>query len=504
MRETLISDIAGLNPGTLIELFEIDLSTGTADSSVDKFRWINGGGDSSVNGVVWQGNRYNALPIQATGFEFSGKGSIPRPVLTVSNITSLMSGVLREYSDLIGAKVTRRKTLVKYLDSYCVVEGLNVGGRCVNEAPGSCSVAGEVTEVECIVAGGVWTSEYGASTSKDDCTDPNKNGGEGVWLPYTESNCRYGMGPQGTLFVESPLADDTAHFQDEIWYIDRKSVETATHVEFELSASHDISGVKIPVRTVVANLCPWSYKGGDGCSWVPENRVIPAEGAEAIALLAHTQVASLNGGYAEPTSQSTTELTFEGGDLGFNGVAATGSFYWGEQASILKVRLDTPGSGYRSSPTWKAVVDGETVGSGTCSLVETSLEGVQILKGGANYGTSPTITVSAPTTANGVTATYTAVVSNTFTITHAIQVHPGSGYIDVPDVVIGPSSLTRNVYVNKQDQYTSNSSEDSCSKTFSACERRFGYRTGNTGEIANNELPFGGFPGAGIRMGAAQ
>jgi len=234
MSDKIIQDIHGLELDSVIELFELDLSTGTAPDSEAILRW-HAGHNENLQEIIWQGNKYSAFPIEAEGFEFSGKGSIPRPTLTVANITSLLSAVLRSYEDLVGAKVTRKKTFAKYLDNYCYTDGYPVAGVCTLE------------------------SGSDPSLSKDDCLDVNKNGSVGTWTVYSQTTCEAAAGP-GIWYV-SVLADDTAHFSDEVWYIDRKAVETNTHLQFELTAAHDIHGVKLPARTVVANSCPWLYKG---------------------------------------------------------------------------------------------------------------------------------------------------------------------------------------------------------------------------------------------------
>ena len=232
MSDKITSDVHGFEPGAVIELFELDLTTGTAPDSEPVLRW-HSGQNENMQEIVWQGNKYAAFPIEAEGFEFSGKGSIPRPTLTVANITSIMSGVINAYDDLIGAKVIRKKTFAKYLDSYCYTSGYPVGGVCTGE------------------------SGSDPSLSKADCLNANKNGSAGTWTVYNQTTCEAAPG----IWYASALADDTAHFAEEIWYIDRKAVETNTHLQFELTAAHDIHGVKLPSRTVVANSCPWLYKG---------------------------------------------------------------------------------------------------------------------------------------------------------------------------------------------------------------------------------------------------
>ena len=234
MSDKITQDIHGFEPGAVIELFELDLSTGTAPASEPILRW-HSGINENMQEIVWQGNKYAAFPIEAEGFEFSGKGSIPRPTLTVANITSIISGVINSYDDLVGAKVTRKKTFAKYLDSYCYTSGYPVAGVCTGE------------------------SGSDPSLSKADCLDANKNGSAGTWTAYNQTTCEAASGPG--IWYANAIADDTAHFPDEIWYIDRKAVETNTHLQFELTAAHDIHGVKLPSRTVVANSCPWLYKG---------------------------------------------------------------------------------------------------------------------------------------------------------------------------------------------------------------------------------------------------
>jgi lambda family phage minor tail protein L len=61
----------------------------------------------------------------------------------------------------------------------------------------------------------------------------------------------------------NPTADPTAEFQDDVYFIDRKSAETREVVEFELAAAFDVNGVKLPRRQIVQNVCPWKYRGAE-------------------------------------------------------------------------------------------------------------------------------------------------------------------------------------------------------------------------------------------------
>ncbi len=63
-----------------------------------------------------------------------------------------------------------------------------------------------------------------------------------------------------------PNADVNARFPDEIFFIDRKSLETRDVVEFELISKMDQQGKMIPKRQCVANVCQWVYRSSE-CSY---------------------------------------------------------------------------------------------------------------------------------------------------------------------------------------------------------------------------------------------
>lgn len=222
---SVVLDIYSLAPGDLIELFEIDLSKVTKEDK-DVFYFHSG---TSVIGssIVWQGVEYLSFPIEVTGFEY-GRGKLPNPTLKIANITGILVSLLRDHEDLLGAKVTRRRTFGKYLDPLCVSDD--------NGA----------------VAPGVYT--------KDECalqqlTDP--------------SNSSYTWHPNES-------ADPTASFPDDIYYIDQKKKENRIVIEFGLSCAFDVHGVKLPRRQMISNTCTWEYGpdsinrtgSAEGCSWL--------------------------------------------------------------------------------------------------------------------------------------------------------------------------------------------------------------------------------------------
>jgi lambda family phage minor tail protein L len=59
----------------------------------------------------------------------------------------------------------------------------------------------------------------------------------------------------------APDADPDEHWPDDIWYVEQKVSETSEYVDFELSSALDFNGQQLPSRSIVANNCPWLYRG---------------------------------------------------------------------------------------------------------------------------------------------------------------------------------------------------------------------------------------------------
>ena len=61
----------------------------------------------------------------------------------------------------------------------------------------------------------------------------------------------------------NPTADPNVGFLDEVYYIDRKLSENNVVIEWELVSALDLAGVKLPRRQIIANVCPWKYRGAE-------------------------------------------------------------------------------------------------------------------------------------------------------------------------------------------------------------------------------------------------
>ena len=132
MSSSIISDIQGINPSSIIELFTLT-TTAALHGSAQTYRFHAGSSLNSNGEIVWAGNSYQRFPVEADGFAFQ-KGQIPRPTLTVSNALGTITSILLTVNetttgnDLTGATVTRIRTLAKFLDAVNFAGGVNPYG----------------------------------------------------------------------------------------------------------------------------------------------------------------------------------------------------------------------------------------------------------------------------------------------------------------------------------------------------------------------------------------
>jgi len=171
----ITADAQTLEPGGRVTVYELDASSFGADQL-----FFHQHLQSNV--IWWQGQEYGAWPIEATGFARTGDQP-PTPRLKVGNIDGRITALCLLFDDLVGARLIRRQTLVKYLDAANFPEG-------------------------------------------------------------------------------NPTADPDEHFQDEIWFIERKVSEDKEAVEFELTTAIDLNGAQLPDRQIIAGVCGWLIRGG--------------------------------------------------------------------------------------------------------------------------------------------------------------------------------------------------------------------------------------------------
>ena len=117
----IVTDLQKPNPSAVIELFTLE-TTLELHGSNSIYRFHNGTNLNNNEDVIWAGNQYIRMPIQATGFAYQ-RGQLPRPKLSVSNALGTITAILLNVNkvtrgnDLSAATVTRIRTLARYLDA---------------------------------------------------------------------------------------------------------------------------------------------------------------------------------------------------------------------------------------------------------------------------------------------------------------------------------------------------------------------------------------------------
>jgi lambda family phage minor tail protein L len=175
--------ITDLLPDTLIELFEVEVG-GTVGSK--KFH----AGKIIDKDIVLRGVTYYCLPIEATGFESKGDGTLPRPKLIISNPDGLITDLIKQEGDMVGNVFKRIRIFLKFIDEVNFPEGVNPFGN----------------------------------------------------------------------------SDPDSRFDDDLYIFNRKISENKYFIEFELVSPLEVENYKLPARIMVANYCPWKYRG-IGCRY---------------------------------------------------------------------------------------------------------------------------------------------------------------------------------------------------------------------------------------------
>ena len=202
--EPLAEELLRLAPTAVIDLFEVYLTPAMNDGPEIVLRYP-AGKNGLTEEIKFGTETYPAVPVEVDGFEFSAKGTLPRPTLKVANVNNAITSLMLTYNPL-GAKVQRIRTFAKFINTTNFNQQVPFA-------------------VESDVADAL-TTEGGNSLimqTFNDTADPNAK------------------------IVET-------------WYIDRVSGENQQFVEFELAPKIDLININLPRRTI-EEFCPWEYKG---------------------------------------------------------------------------------------------------------------------------------------------------------------------------------------------------------------------------------------------------
>ena len=216
-----------LESDAIIELFHLQFTAAT--NGLDDNLYFHAGTNGIPTSIVFGGITYAAAPIEADGFEKTGKGILPRPTLRVANVNNAITSLMHRATnpiDPLMAKATRIKTMKKFIDAVNFFDQ-------------------------------VYT--------------------------YQDGNTAVTQGNDTLILAAHGTGDETARFPDEVWYIDRISSENQQVVEFELASKLELTNVLLPGRTVVEH-CPYRYRGPD-CGYEGGPVATEADVATSLSLI---------------------------------------------------------------------------------------------------------------------------------------------------------------------------------------------------------------------------
>ena len=192
------SELNKINPSSIIELFELELTVGLHipagnPNNLDTvFRFHAGANLNNFGQIKFNNNLYQRVAVQIEGFEDTGKGTVPRPTLTFSNLGG----------------ITKDGTVMTMSDFLAIVN---------LTTPGNDLLDAKVTRL----------MPLASALDNDNFVGDN---------------------PFGT--------PSTDRLQDRIYYIDRKAIENRQVVQFELVSVLDMQNKRIPARIVTRDLFP--------------------------------------------------------------------------------------------------------------------------------------------------------------------------------------------------------------------------------------------------------
>jgi len=301
----------------------------------------------------------------------------------------------------------------------------------------------------------------------------------------------------------SPGAYDSTEppieFPVQKYIIDRVAGETSIAITFELASPFDLSGVKLPNRSVLGKYCSWEYQGNDlssrgGCVW-SKNSIVNI-GKSVSDLLPHKAyftdkdeplvpeiIFTTNTAWATSTSYAVGALVLESAKVYMANTAHTsGATFAGDSAN------------------WDVIAD-------TAWATSTSYAENDYVKNGSNYYRCNTAHTSG-TFSSDLTKWDTIYLYKTWdTVTPSNNVFAVDDYVEYNNgtqtTVWRALKASDNINPEESTYWTRG---DMCGKKLASCKCRFQYlarqfytETNSTPKSTKSSkipLPFGSFPGS--------
>lgn len=518
---SILSELYSYNPSALIELYELDLTplqeyytSKGAPIATTNYYFHNGYNErfGTIDAEVKWGapeETYLARPIQMEGIQASSAGEVARPTLTIGNNDLFFTQLCKAYANLVGARVRRTRTFVKFLNS----SNFETRNILLN------------TE-----AFNSWTVLANTAVTANATTAPNGTLTADKLYESTITSSAHGV--QQTI--------STSYSGNICISIHLKASERINATLLFLNKANTQNGKTFNLQTGVVNpltrgtvLNSGIQNVGNG--WYRCWIVVP-----------------ISTGVTTPSIAIYTDNDENPNAATFVGTVNSGIFVWGAQAEIvtnltptLYQAVGATAGNPTADPNAKFpddvyVVDRmseEVPGQITFELAPAwDVEGImlprrQIIanicpwtykKDPCNWTVNGAVTVNTFTGTAAAAGTYTAVsttggtgtgakltvttsAAGTYSTVATITVaNPGTGYTVGNTLTVlgsalggvdGTNNLTVNIatltgakYYDTDDQEVATAAQDQCGKRLTSCKLRFGTRV----------LPFGGFPSAGL------
>lgn len=117
--------IFDVEPTALLELYTLYYNYQNDSQAQINF---HGGTNGIAGPIIFDGQEYLPIPVEAEGFDLLGDQRLPRPIVKVSNAGLYISSLLRKYDNLNGAKVVRKRTFLKFIDDVNFPDDTNPWG----------------------------------------------------------------------------------------------------------------------------------------------------------------------------------------------------------------------------------------------------------------------------------------------------------------------------------------------------------------------------------------
>ena len=457
------SDLQEINPGAVIELFKLELNNDIHGTNTTYL--FHAGSNLNANGaLVWNSETYLRFPVEADGFEYSGTGQLPRPTIRIANLNGTITALLATLSNgLEGAKVTRIRTLARYLDASNFPGNTNPYGTPdpTAEFPQEiffvdrkAAETRDIVEFELAAAFDL----AGVKAPKRQCIANLCQ-----WV-YKGDGCGYDPNPSATGTYNRKYLSSATYSQSgttitvtssshgissgEVVYLTRTKEFTAT---YEQSApSTNLEGVR--------NFKPTTYplvvtKAGHGLSAGDEVELdftsgdpTPNDGSFTIT---------------EVTSNTFTVIRNYTGTTDISGNVNVSMIRPANYYLVISASTNTFTVSDNTSHTES--------GSATVDWLKVNINSHKLEVGESAYFIFDT----------GDLASAHLVPATTTTNTMTFRVN---------DKITTSGNVTMTQWFERNNEATTVSTSDACAKTLAACQLRFG-------EAA--QLPFGGFPGIG-------